>query len=31
MSKEFRDCLSGRKIMEFPRAKDLVPKELNQA
>ena len=31
MSKEFKDCLSSKKIMEFPRAKDLVSKELDQA
>ena len=31
MSKEFKDCLSSKKITEFPRAKDLVTKELDQA
>ena len=31
MSKEFKDCLSSKKITEFTRAKELVTKELAQA
>lgn len=31
MTKEFKDCLKQRKIMEFERAPDLAPKELDEA
>jgi len=31
MTKEFKDCLKRRKIMEFDRAPELVPKELAEA
>lgn len=31
MSKEFKECLARKKIMAFPRAKELVSKELRQA